>query len=623
MRVIATAGHVDHGKSTLVRALTGIEPDRLAEEQARQLTIDLGFAWLHMPDGETVGIIDVPGHEDFIENMLAGVGGIDAGMLIIAADEGVMPQTREHLAILSLLQVPRLLVALTKTDLIEDPEWLELVMLDIDEVLEQAGFVNVPIMPVSAARGDGLDALVETLHDLLDSLQPQPEDGIPRLPVDRVFTLSGFGTVVTGTLLDGPLEVGDIIEIVPQQLQARIRNLQSHNQDVQQALPGSRVAVNLAGVEKDAIQRGDVLTWPDHIHPTTLIDASLTYLPAASRPLQHNAEVKIFVGPSETTGRIRLLFNDALVPESESYVQIQLDQSLPLLNGQRYIIRYLSPPETIGGGTVLDTAPGRKWKRQRDEVFARFERLTRGTPVDLIAEALIQARRPMSFSELEKKSGLSVQDFALPPEIVSSEGWLTHTETLNYYAERIQSLLEQYQRANPLHRGMPLQRLANRLRLDEAYLQHILSLIPKAAQVSSGKFIHLPGFEVRYTKAQQAGIKKLEAALTSHPYTPPSVKEAIEMVGDSSVIDALISQGILVRLGSDVLLAPDVYQEWLVWTDQQLSQSGEVRLAEMRDAFNTSRKYILAFLDHLESQHLTRRSGEAHQRGRADWSTVI
>ncbi|MEP0764632.1 MAG: selenocysteine-specific translation elongation factor, partial [Chloroflexota bacterium] len=314
MHVIGTAGHVDHGKSTLTYALTGINPDRLAEEQRREMTIDLGFAWLDLPTGERVGIVDVPGHRDFIENMLAGVGGIDAALLVIAADEGVMPQTREHLAILDLLAVPTGLIALTKMDLISDPDWLELVQLDIMETVHGTVLDGKPIIPVSARTGEGLGDLVAALADLLAHQPPRADLGNPRLPIDRVFTISGFGVVVTGTLLDGALAVGQEVEIQPAAVRARVRGLQSHEQSIEQATPGRRLAVNLRGVDRDALKRGDVLGLPGAWQPTTLLDARLRYLPDAHLPLEHDDPVKFFVGAAEVMGRVRLLDKERVLP---------------------------------------------------------------------------------------------------------------------------------------------------------------------------------------------------------------------------------------------------------------------------------------------------------------------
>src|SRR5581483_5822506 len=312
MYVVGTAGHVDHGKSTLVRALTGIDPDRLKEEKAREMTIDLGFAWLRLPGGQKIGIVDVPGHRDFIENMLAGVGGINAVLFVVAADEGAMPQTREHLAIIDLLGIPTGVIALTKTDLVRDPGWLELVQLDLGELVSGTVLANAPIIPVSARTGQGLDELQTALAAQL-AAQPAPADvGLPRLWVDRVFTVSGFGTVVTGTLLGGKLTIGQEIVLLPEGRMGRVRGLQSHHQSLEAALPGNRVAVNVGGIEKRDAQRGHLLTLPGAIMPTFSAAVRFRHLSDAPRPLQHNAEVKLFCGSAETVARVRLLDAESL-----------------------------------------------------------------------------------------------------------------------------------------------------------------------------------------------------------------------------------------------------------------------------------------------------------------------
>ena len=625
MRVIATAGHVDHGKSTLVRALTGINPDRLAEEQARQMTIDLGFAWLPLPNGDMLGIVDVPGHEDFIENMLAGVGGIDLGLLIIAADEGVMPQTREHLAILDLLEIPQLVVALTKVDMVDDPDWVELVTLDIAETLESTHFTNIPIVPVSAVKNEGIDELLNVILNELKHLPPRVENGMPRLPIDRVFTIKGFGTVLTGTLLDGELQVGDTVEISPQGIEARIRGLQSHEEAIETALPGSRVAVNLANINTDAIQRGDVLTLPNAIHPTSLIDVALELLPSAPRPLKHNAEVKIFIGPSEAIGRVRLLQDAILLPGEQAWTQIQLDANLALVRGQRFIIRFPSPPATIGGGLILDTAPGRKWKRQQPDVYARFKRLAQGSPLDMISETLIQARRPLTTAEIMNRTNLSLDILTEMPatdDFITQADWVLHQETLAWLAERATTHLQRFHREHPLQMGMSLKQLAQALRLEGNAATFVINLLVEDDIIQiTQNFAHLVDFSVQYSKAQQAGIAQLEEVFADNPYTPPSVKEAIEILGgDSNLLKTLVEQGELVQLGTDVLLTPSVYQEWGQFVYDYLQAHDSLRLAELRDQFQTSRKYALAFLDHLANLKLTRRVDEAHQLGRADWT---
>lgn len=625
MRVIGTAGHVDHGKSTLVNALTGINPDRLAEEQARQMTIDLGFAWLQLPDGETVGIVDVPGHEDFIENMLAGVGGIDAGLLVIAADEGVMPQTREHLAILDLLAIPRLLVALTKIDSVDDPDWLELVELDISETLGETRFRDAEILPVSAHTGEGLDRLIDALTALLQDLAPKFVDGSPRLPIDRVFTLSGFGTIVTGTLLDGNLKVGETIEIQPTGQQARIRGLQSHNESVEIALPGSRTAVNLSGVDKDEVRRGNMLTRPNTLQPTQLLDVELHLLAESPWPLKHNAEVKFFAGTTEAIARVRLLMDDVLPPNSSGWAQIQVREPIPAIRGQHFILRLPSPPTTIGGGVILDTGPGRKWKRRREDVAARFERLTGGREIDLVSECLIQARRPMKDLEILTCTGIdqtSLEQHENSPELVRRDGWMVHVETLDYLHDTTTKLLSNFHQSHPLQLGMHLNTLRNRLRLDAEAFEVIISIFLEQNMVAiSNNRIRLPHFEVQFSKGQQVAIDKLLREFEQNPFTPPSVKEATELVGNE-LFDAIVDQGDLVKINGEVVLSPSTYVLWTDYAKNELAAGRSLKVSSFRDQFQTSRKYALGFLEFLEAHQLTKRDGDEHVAGRGDWSRL-
>src|SRR5919201_1774033 len=352
MRVIGTAGHVDHGKSSLIQALTGIDPDRLQEEKARGMTIDLGFAWLRLPNGVEVSIVDVPGHERFIHNMLAGVGGIDIALLVIAADEGVMPQTREHAAILDLLGISNGVVALTKCDLVEQ-DWLDLVQADVEEFLQQTTLAGAPIVPCSATTGDGLDHLREVLQELLARERSRPNTGRPRLPIDRVFTVAGFGTVVTGTLVDGELRIGQEVEVQPGRLRARVRGLQSHKKKVEVAPAGTRTAVNLGGVAVEDLQRGQVLAAPGALQPTRALDARLRTIRDA-HPVRHNAEVTFHTGAAETPARLILLEHDQLQPGQEAWAQLRLQDAVALAKGDLFIIRLPSPSMTIGGGSVVE-----------------------------------------------------------------------------------------------------------------------------------------------------------------------------------------------------------------------------------------------------------------------------
>ncbi len=625
MHVIGTAGHVDHGKSTLTYALTGINPDRLAEEQERQMTIDLGFAWLDLPNGERVGIVDVPGHRDFIENMLAGVGGIDAALLVIAADEGVMPQTREHLAILDLLAIPAGLIALTKIDLVPDRDWLELVQLDIAETVRGTVFDGQPIIPVSARTGEGLNDLVLALTDLLAQRPPRPDLSIPRLPIDRVFTISGFGVVVTGTLLDGSLSVGQEVEIQPANVRARVRGMQSHEESIEYAAPGRRLAVNLRGVDKAALKRGDVLGLPGAWHPTVLLDAWLRYLPEAQRPLEHNDAVKFFVGAAEVMGTVRVLDREQVLPGEEAWVQLRLDAPVVAARGDRFILRRPSPAATIGGGVILDTAPGQRWKRFRPDVIERLRALRDGDPSQV---ALINLARQGGPVPVEGSGLSSAQLEAAEREgqvrLLGRGRWVMHVNAWQRLEERALRTLERFHRAEPLRPGMPRDALRGQVGLEPELFEMVL-----AEWLSSGLLaltvngaVRLPDHQVRYTAAQQEAVQRLLREFARAPYTPPTAAQAREIVPDDVLI-SLIEQGVLVRISDDVLLTPDVLREWIAFARATLEQGDLLTVAVLRDRFQTTRRYALDFLERLDALGITRRQGDERVLASGQWERLL
>ena len=369
MYVLGTAGHVDHGKSTLIHALTNIDPDRLPEEKEREMTIDLGFAWIALPSGREVSIVDVPGHERFIKNMLAGVGGIDLALLIVAANESVMPQTREHLAILDLLQVKRGLAIITKKDLV-DEEMVELVKAEVENMLAPTTFRNAPVLAVSAQTREGFDELTATIDTMLDSTEARPDLGRPRLPVDRCFTVAGFGTVVTGTLIDGSLSVGQEVELARTGERCRIRGLQSHRQKLDSAGPGRRLAVNLSGISRSDIRRGEMITTPGWLQTTTILDAHLRMTRDTPQSLRHNEGITFHLHTSETTARVRLLDREELGPGDEGWVQVHLRQPVPMVKGDLFVVR--SAEDTLGGGRVMDPRP-RRHRRFSSSIIQRLE----------------------------------------------------------------------------------------------------------------------------------------------------------------------------------------------------------------------------------------------------------
>ncbi|HIE39465.1 MAG TPA: selenocysteine-specific translation elongation factor [Anaerolineales bacterium] len=622
MYVIGTAGHVDHGKSTLVEALTGIDPDRLREEQEREMTIDLGFAWLTLPNGESVGVVDVPGHRDFIENMLAGVGGIDAALFVVAADEGVMPQTREHLAILDLLQIPSGVVALSKVDLVDDLDWLELVTADVSEVLGGTVLEDAPIVPVSARTGKGLEDLLAALQEVLERTEPRPDRGRPRLWVDRVFTISGFGTVVTGTLMDGSLTVGQEVEILPQELKARIRGLQTHKQKIEQAVPGSRVAINLSGVSKSDLARGSLVTLSGWLRPTILVDVQLDYLDDATLPLKHNARLKFFCGSAEVMARVRLLGRETLPPGGSGWAQLELNEPLPLVRGDRFIVRRPSPPATVGGGMVVDPNPGRKHRRFRAEVIARLETLAQGTPAEVLLHTL-QRRGPLPVRNLLEDSGLGKAALAALEELltageavvldageaarsnrlVASQDWWAAT------TDRMREELMAYHQRYPLRPGMGREALRSALRLDPRTYNGLMARAAEGLLTDEGATVRLPDHEIRFSPEQQRAVDNLLARFRRAPYTPPSVKESVAAVGEE-VLAVLLARGDLVQVSPDVLFLSNTYEEMVRRIRAHIQQNGSITLAQARDMFHTSRKYAQALLEYLDEQGVTRRVGD-------------
>ncbi|MFK7803606.1 MAG: selenocysteine-specific translation elongation factor [Anaerolineae bacterium] len=616
MFVIGTAGHVDHGKSTLVQALTGIDPDRLIEEKNREMTIDLGFAWLNLPDIEAeVGVVDVPGHRDFIENMLAGVGGIDLAMLVISADEGVMPQTLEHLAILDLLTIRSGIVALTKTDLIDDDDWLELVQLEVAETLEGTVMDGVPIVPVSSKSGAGLDELRRTLSDHLLRVGKRKDNGRARLPIDRVFSLTGFGTVVTGTLLDGRLQTGDPVEVQPTGLKGRIRGLQSHRTKRDAVEPGSRVAVNVTGIDRDQLVRGNVLTAEGILRSTILFDAVYRQLADADAPLKHNQDVKLFVGASEVQARTRLLGKDEIPAGESGWVQFALKEPVAIMRGDRFILRRPSPAATIGGGQVLDPFPGRKHRRFRPEVVQRLQTLEKGTPGDLLLQKLV-GNDPVNLAKFKRSAGMDEGKFdeALAElfeteRIIQIEKQIITWTKFKNLSDDMSQIVRSFHRDHPLRLGIPLEEVRSRLRVQAAVLQPV---IEQSEFVADGAVLREADHSVEFTADQTSKIDKLMQQFERNGINSPNVKDAKSAVGNDLYF-ALIDLGRMKQISDDVVYRMEDYERFREQIVDYIKKNGEITASQVRDLFDTSRKYAIGFLEHLDHAKVTRRVGDGRQ----------
>ncbi len=625
MRVIGTAGHVDHGKSTLIAALTGTHPDRLKEEQEREMTIELGFGWLTLPDGEEIGIVDVPGHRDFIENMLAGIGGIDAALLVIAADEGVMPQTKEHLAILDLLQIPMGLIALTKTDLASDSEWLALVESDIRAALTDTVMGNAPIIRVSAKNHSGLDELLSTLTNILQEKPARLDLGRPRLPVDRIFSMSGFGTIVTGTLSDGHLAVGDEVVILPSGQKGRIRGLQTHKKKEETAVPGSRTAVNISGIGTEGIQRGEVVTHPKQYQPTRRLDVGIRLLKDVSQPLKHGTEVKVFVGASESMATARVLGVEMLNPGEEGWIQLELRDPVVAVRGDRYILRRPSPSETLGGGVIVDHQPKGRHKRFNEKVLKSLASLAAGSPSDILLEAAL-ALNAAPMKEIVARSRLETEPAtqALQANLDNSQllqledGELTITSDLlviakpqwNPLLDKTVQMVQAYHKNFPLRRGIPREELKSRLKLQPRVFNALVKiLVAEKTFVELGNVLAITGHEITFGSSQQAKVQELMRHFEHNPYSPPSVKECQAETGEDIYI-ALVELGLLKQLSAEVVFRKEDYEGMVAKVRTFIAEKEQMTVADARDLFGSSRKYMLALLEHLDAIGVTTRNGD-------------
>jgi selenocysteine-specific elongation factor len=612
--VVGTAGHIDHGKTALVRALTGIDTDRLPEEKARGITIDLGFAYFEEPDGLTVEIVDVPGHERFVKNMLAGVGGIDIAMLVVAADEGVMPQTREHLAICSLLRVRSGLIALTKSDLVE-PEWIELVRADITTLVRGTFLEQAPILAVSAKTGNGLVTLRTALADLGRRVPIRTIDAHPRLPIDRVFTVRGFGTVVTGTLTEGQLSVDDRVEVYPKGIQAKIRGLQVHGHGVTRAVAGQRTAVNLQGIERSAIERGDVVGAPTTLVPSVLVDGHLELLEDAPRPLKGRDRVRFHAGTSEVMARVLLHDRAALAPGDAAYARFRLERRLVAVPGDRFVIRSYSPVVTIGGGTLLDVSPPR-FKRKAPALLAHLQLLERGGAAEVVEEHIRHAG--VSGVRLQALSGRvpfgparlrSLLDELQAAGVVLAvdRDWFLHRDTRDRLRGETLRALEEFHRLHPLKSGVSREELRGTVGgSDERVFAYFLDAFEAEELVRSERDkVRLASHSVRLTPDQQRTIDRIEDEFRSAGPAPPTPDDT-----DSELFQLLVSDRRLVRVKESLYFHADALKAIEAKVVALLREKQAIVPADVKDLLGISRKYAIPLLEYFDAQRITQRVGE-------------
>jgi selenocysteine-specific elongation factor len=622
--VVGTAGHIDHGKTSLVKALTGTDTDRLPEEKARGITIDLGFAFMEEPDGLTIEIVDVPGHERFVRNMLAGVGGIDLALLVIAGDEGVMPQTREHLAICSLLRIKTGLVALTKVDLVE-PDWLELVRDDVSGLVRGTFLEGAPVIAVSARTGEGLTELRAALRSLGAAVPARAADQLPRLPIDRVFTVKGFGTVVTGTLMTGRFAADERVEVYPRSVQAKIRGLQAHGRPVAEARAGQRTAMNLQGIERAAVTRGDVVGPPGALIASVLVDGTLELLEDAPRPVKSRDRIRFHTGTSEIMARVLLLDRAELAPGEQAFARFRLEAPLVALPGDRFVVRSYSPIVTIGGGTLLDIDPPR-FKRKAPALVAHLRLLAEGAPEDVVEEhvrqvgtagarlAALSGRVPFGPDRLRAVLGAleaSGRVLAVDRDV------FLHPES----EQRVRSLavaaLEEFHRAHPLKPGMSREELRRRAGdTDERTFAALLSRLETAGLVHGERDkVRLASHEVQLTAAQQRVVDQVEADFLRTGAAPPSPEEALGRAGvagdeEHELFQVLVEGKRLVRIKESLFFhaqALDTIQGKLVGL---LRERKDIGPADIKDLLGISRKYAIPLLEYFDGRRVTMRVGE-------------
>jgi selenocysteine-specific elongation factor len=629
--VIGTAGHIDHGKSALVRALTGTDPDRLKEEQARGITIDLGFAHLTR-NSVNLAFVDVPGHERFVKNMLAGAGGIDLVMLVVAADESVMPQTREHFAICRLLQVPAGVVVLTKSDL-ADQDMQDLAALEVRELTAGSFLADAPIIPVSSVTSRGLDELAATLVTLAGQVTPRPSEGPARLPVDRVFTVKGFGTVVTGTLVAGELRADQELVALPRGLPVKVRGLQVHGHDEARAGAGRRVAVNLVGVDVADLSRGDTLCTPGSLEPTRRMDVALDLL-ADARPLRHGTRLRVHQGTAEILGRVALAgprLGEGSATElpagGSAYARIRLEAPLVVTRGDRFIVRAYSPPLTIGGGVVLDPQPSRGAIRTAAGL-SRFRRLDRdsGDP-DAAVRAFIDERggAGLPHAMLQSRAGLRPDEAAATvPRLVKSGDvtaigdLLVATAVLRDLEDRLLKALEVYHRSQPLSDGLPREEARDRVfggASGPVFDRVLLSLVGEGKLLARDR-LALAGHQVSLTPEEARAQDALERIFREAALTPPDMAAASASAGVTAavadrVVKLLLRRGVLVKL--DTLIFDATSLERLKFEIQALKASGvsRVDVAAFKERYGVSRKYAIPLLEFLDRERLTRRAGDS------------
>lgn len=631
--IIGTAGHVDHGKTTLIKALTGTDTDRLSEEKKRGITIDLGFAYMDLPNGNRAGIVDVPGHEKFIRNMLAGVGGVDLALLVIAANEGIMPQTTEHLEILSLLDINHGIIALTKVDMVEK-DWIEMVKEEIKEALQNTFLKDAPIICVSASSGHGIEELKTEIALIEEKIEAKITSGPARLPIDRVFVLEGIGTVVTGTLIEGTINIGDSLTIYPSDTIVKVRSIESHNMNVDRAQAGQRTAIHLTGVKKSDISRGDVLATSGSMQATRIIDSRISVLDNSKKPLQNRTRIRLHNGSGETMGRLILLEDDEVKAGGHALAQILLEDDIAVKAGDHFVIRNYSPMETVGGGVVIDPQPDRH-KRFKTDIIETLMAMQMGSDQEIIEQAIIKSGPHMksidsalSNIHIDKEVWLSeVKQMEEDGIIISlGESSYIHMSFFENIRDEAAQILKTFHSKNPLIIGMSKEEFRSKLLKGigvekkpteiKNQLRRLEQLLAEEEIIDNMEaVVSLYGREIVFTKEQKLAIDKIIKTYADTGLMPPSNKQLMadfpKSIKAGNLISILVDKGVITKLNQDSNIDSTLLEDSIIKIKDFINKNeGRITLAQCRDIFGISRKYSLAILEYLDREKITKKTGD-------------
>ena len=615
MFVIGTAGHIDHGKSALVERITGTDPDRLSEEKQRGMTIDLGFAWFKLESGEEVSIIDVPGHEKFIKNMLTGVGGIDMAILVIAADEGIMPQTIEHFQIINLLEIKSLIVAITKKDLV-DSDWISLIKEEISELLKESPFLDSPIIELSSVTGQGVDDLIIQIEKKAERINSNKTLSKPRLAIDRSFVISGFGSVVTGTLIEGSLDIGQEVELVKSKQIGRIRGLHIHNKPYDHAGPGNRVAVNISGISHQNILRGDTLTIPNWLTVTRAVDVQIKMVRNTKKILRHNSSVMFYTGASESMVKVRLLTSNELSSGDEGLAQLVFEDMLPCVSGDRFIIR--TSNVTIGGGVIIETGVNRH-KRSDLSIIDRLYTLSEGKPEDVILQHLLDLEIS-NMDVLSSSTNFSIEEITpLINKLTQDKDIIILNSkyddvsnsmiTVTYY-EEIKTLtlkyLEKYHVDFPYREGCTINELNQILKISDSYLPMIINqFIDDGLVKINNQLVSTTQFSITISDSDKKLIDEYLQIANSELFI--NINSEFK---NRELVNLMIQGNYLIKIDSEIVMSSQEYKMIVNKIIELMKNNQDVKVAEVRDYLNISRKNALLILEHLDEQKITKRNGD-------------